>query len=117
MRRHFIACTLAVSAALLTSPTAFAKGAIAVNKSNPNHFGFSTNRDSEEAANRAANEACTGDCEIVFNFEHTCAAYAKDTDSNHYGYAHDDDEDRAKRKAKDECGHDGCEVKFSGCDR
>jgi hypothetical protein len=116
MKKQFIACTLAVSATLFASPSAFAKGAIAVNKHDPNHWGFSVNQDSEREANRVADEHCNGDCEIVFNFEHTCAAYAKDRDSSHYGYAHDDDEDRAKRKAKDECGRDSCEVIHSGCD-
>ena len=116
--KKIIACALAVAAISFTAPQAFAKGSLAVNKKNPIHFGWAVDKDSYKEAD--AIEHCTGDCEVVYQFEHTCAAFASEPGADGAtGWAHRETADEAKEAAVHECrkvGGEGCEVRVWGCD-
>jgi hypothetical protein len=61
-------------------------GALAVDKSNPRHYGWSVRKDDQPTAEEAALEHCNGDCEIVAVLKNQCGAYAQGTGGG-YGYA------------------------------
>ncbi len=52
-------------------------GALAVNKASPNHYGWSVRKQTQSAAEEAALEYCTGNCEIVLVLNNQCGAYAQ----------------------------------------
>jgi len=114
----FYALALAVIA--FVAPRAFAKGSLVVNKHNPDHYGWAVNFHSQEEADRDALSHCTGHCEVVYRFEHTCAAFASETrDDGATGWAHEESEEGAKRLAVAECQRYArhCEVRVWGCDK
>ena len=120
MKKYFV-YALALSTIAFVAPRAFAKGALAIDRNHGEHYGWAVNFNSQEGADREALSHCSGDCHVVVQFEHTCAAYAADQgDSHHFGWAHRDDAEEAKRAALHECSNAGgrrCEVRVFGCDK
>lgn len=119
MKRIIAGVLLAGSLSFLGVP-AFASGSIAVNKHDPIHFGIATNRPDSRKADEVAVGNCNGQCEVVYRFEHTCAAIASEGGRDGgYGYAHGRDEEEAKRAAMHECERvaSHCVIRTYGCDQ
>ena len=78
-------------------------------------WGWAVNYEYQEDANGEALAQC-GECEIVMEFQNTCAALALGSDGA-YGWAYGDDPDAVQQAAIDYCLEygDGCEVANWAC--
>jgi hypothetical protein len=116
--KKLIVCSLALSLVAFGAAPAFAVGSLAVGHGD--HYGWAVNHATQAEADRAALDACTGECEVVYQFENTCAAFAREDgkDNGATGWAHADSEDAAKDRALAECNKRGsdCVIKVWGCD-
>jgi hypothetical protein len=116
--KKLIVCSLALSLAAFGAAPAFAVGSLAVGHGD--HYGWAVNHATQAEADRAALDACTGECEVVYQFENTCAAFAREDgkDNGATGWAHADSEDAAQARALAECNKRGsdCVIKVWGCD-
>jgi hypothetical protein len=116
MKKYFV---LALAFAMITfvAPRAFAKGSLAIGHGEA--YGWAVNMHSYDESDRDALRHCGEGCKIVYRFNGTCAAYAKDGPGGATGWAHGDTREEAERLAKKECrsvgGHE-CGIRVWGCD-
>jgi hypothetical protein len=119
--KKLFACALLICMSMFAVPAASAHGSLVINKHNPDHYGWAVDQRSEHEADEVALSHCTGHCEVVYRFEHTCAAFASEPKADGAtGWAHDEDLSTAKEKAVHECrkyGGEGCAVRVWGCDK
>src|SRR5271170_3590154 len=105
--KKIIVSTLALSLVAFGTAPAFAVGSLAVGHGG--HYGWAVNKATQAEADRVALENCTGECEVVYQFENTCAAFAQEEgkDNGATGWAHADDKDAAQERALAECNKRG----------
>ena len=116
MKKYFV-YALALSLVAFVAPRAFAKGSLAIGHGEA--YGWAVNMHSFEESDHAALEHCGNDCKIVYHFNGTCAAYAKDGPGGATGWAHGPTREDAERLARAECithGGHTCEIRVWGCD-
>ncbi len=92
--------------------------ALAVDKSDPVHYGYAIDKPGRRRAEETALEYCNGDCEIVLTFTRLCGAYAQGEDGG-YGYAREPDRETAQAVALRECSkHDrACRIRVWACSK
>ncbi len=119
MKKTILCTSLVLSLASFTTVPAFAVGALAVGHGS--HYGWAVDKATQAEADEAALSHCTGECTVVYQFEHTCAAFAQEDgkDDGATGWAHADSEDDAQAKALAECNSRGsnCVIRVWGCDK
>ena len=76
MKKYFVLSRFAFAAIAFVAPRAFAKGSLAIGHGEA--YGWAINLHSYDESDGAALEHCGRDCKVVYRFENTCAAYAKD---------------------------------------
>ena len=116
MKKYFV-YAFAFAAIVLIAPRAFAKGSLAIGHGDS--YGWAVNFHSYDQSDADALRHCSGECKIVYRFENTCAAYAKDGPGGATGWAHAETLKEAERLAHEECrGHGGheCAIRVSACD-
>ena len=117
MKKYFV-YALALSLIAFVAPRAFDKGSLAIGHGEA--YGWAVNMHSYDESDAAALEHCSGYCKIVYRFENTCAAYAKDGPGGATGWAHAPSREEAEHLAQEECrSHGGhtCEIRVWGCDK
>jgi hypothetical protein len=115
--KKYCLIAFAFAAIVFLAPRAFAKGSLAIGHGEA--YGWAVNMHSYEASDAAALEHCGHDCKIVYHFNGTCAAYAKDGPGGATGWAHGDTREDAERLARAECithGGHSCPIRVWGCD-
>ena len=119
------AMALTIALTLFTLPQlAYAResgnlwSALAVEKSNPSHYGWAIDRADPESAEEAALDHCSGDCEIVLKFTTPCGAYAQG-ETGGYGYARNYDKETTQSAALDQCRTQdrGCRIRVWACSK
>lgn len=115
-----IAAWMLVATMALSSSSAFAYGAIAVDdevgESDP-AYGFATGEDTADDAKKQALKYCreygTKNCKVAVWFK-KCGAYA--ASKKYYGYGYGDSKKIASDKALEMCGNSNCKVVVAECE-
>ena len=117
-----VAARLAFASLLsLLGAPAMAAGALAIDSSQGEKYGFSFNHPSSEQAEQRALRECGSDCAVVLRFRAECGAYAADQakGSNAYGWGTGATSAVVQQRALSECrakGGSSCKVRSWGCD-
>ncbi len=120
LKQWLLASSVSLFATLLTSTTALANGALAIDGNQGDQWGFSYDHASMGEAESRALEECGSGCSVVQTFSSGCAAYAADQSSGStiYGWATADDGSSAQAAALQFCrnyGGSSCIVRSWGC--
>lgn len=117
MKKRFSIGTLIAAALISVSLYAAADmfGSLAFNK-DTDAYGWAVDYDTQAEADSAALKSCGDGCEVVIQFQNTCAAFA--LGANHsWGWAHSTNKAVAQKNAVANCSKYGtdCAIKVWGC--